>query len=176
MLAALQNPEHPEHELYLDWLGDDFDPEQFDLDEINDMLFMELAWADTEGPPMAPINRHLIVMTPTPAYFELRKRLLDSSVITHDEDEVSPLAFLLPITPSLSDLENDLESLTPLFFAMQMLMETFDPESVGEISDEELVDLFTFQIIPLVFDLDWQSPLLHLMPDLFDEDFGEEEL
>jgi hypothetical protein len=31
LLAALADPSHPEREEYLDWLGRDFDPEEFDL-------------------------------------------------------------------------------------------------------------------------------------------------
>jgi hypothetical protein len=38
MLEALQDPEHPEYETYQDWIDEDFDPEAFDLDEINQRL------------------------------------------------------------------------------------------------------------------------------------------
>ena len=38
LLEALGDPEHPEHEEKLDWIGDGFDPETFDLDEINALL------------------------------------------------------------------------------------------------------------------------------------------
>ncbi|WP_295401597.1 plasmid pRiA4b ORF-3 family protein [uncultured Thiocystis sp.] len=34
-LEALRDPQHPEHEDYKDWIGGDFDPDAFDLDEIN---------------------------------------------------------------------------------------------------------------------------------------------
>ena len=37
-LEALQDPEHPEHEAYLEWTDGEFDPEAFDLDEINAAL------------------------------------------------------------------------------------------------------------------------------------------
>ena len=37
-LEAIRDPEHPEHENYLDWIGADFDPEAFDLDEVNAWL------------------------------------------------------------------------------------------------------------------------------------------
>lgn len=37
-LEAINDPDHPEREMMLDWIGDDFDPEEFDLDEINDAL------------------------------------------------------------------------------------------------------------------------------------------
>ena len=37
-LAALHDPEHPEHERYVEWSGGNFDPEAFDLQEVNDAL------------------------------------------------------------------------------------------------------------------------------------------
>jgi hypothetical protein len=37
-LDAIRDPEHPEHDSYLEWIGGDFDPEAFDLDEVNDAL------------------------------------------------------------------------------------------------------------------------------------------
>lgn len=36
-LEAIQDPDHPEHDRYMEWRGD-FDPEAFDLDEINEAL------------------------------------------------------------------------------------------------------------------------------------------
>jgi hypothetical protein len=37
-LKAIQDPDHPEHESYLEWIGGEFDPEAFDLDEVNERL------------------------------------------------------------------------------------------------------------------------------------------
>ena len=40
-LTALQDPKHPEHETYKEWIeGGTFDPEAFDLEEVNE----ELSW------------------------------------------------------------------------------------------------------------------------------------
>ena len=38
LLEILQDPTHPEYEERMEWLGEDFDPETFDLDEINRAL------------------------------------------------------------------------------------------------------------------------------------------
>lgn len=35
LLEAISDPNHPEHAEMLEWLGEDFDPEAFDLDFIN---------------------------------------------------------------------------------------------------------------------------------------------
>ncbi|MCX7097232.1 MAG: plasmid pRiA4b ORF-3 family protein [Methylococcales bacterium] len=38
LLETLADPKHPQHEEMLEWLGDEFDPEAFDLAEINYQL------------------------------------------------------------------------------------------------------------------------------------------
>lgn len=38
MLEILQQPDHEEYESYIEWLGDEFDPEYFDLEETNELL------------------------------------------------------------------------------------------------------------------------------------------
>ena len=37
-LEKLQDPKHEEHEETLEWVGDDFDPEEFDLEKVNEEL------------------------------------------------------------------------------------------------------------------------------------------
>jgi hypothetical protein len=37
-LEAIQDPQHPEHEEYLEWIGGEFDPQGFDLQETNELL------------------------------------------------------------------------------------------------------------------------------------------
>ena len=37
-LDAIQDPTHPEHEMYVEWVGDEFDPAEFNLDEVNAAL------------------------------------------------------------------------------------------------------------------------------------------
>ena len=37
-LEAIRDPNHPEHDGYLEWAGHDFDPERFDLERVNRML------------------------------------------------------------------------------------------------------------------------------------------
>ncbi len=38
MLEILKNKKHPERKEYLEWLGGDFDPEDFKIDEVNRLL------------------------------------------------------------------------------------------------------------------------------------------
>lgn len=41
MLEILKNPQHPEFREFLDWIGEDFDPEEFDKDKVNEILMEE---------------------------------------------------------------------------------------------------------------------------------------
>jgi hypothetical protein len=34
-LEAIEDPQHPDHEMYLDWIGGTFDPDAFEVDEVN---------------------------------------------------------------------------------------------------------------------------------------------
>ena len=38
MLEILDNPKHEEHETYIEWLGGEFNPDQFDKDKVNELL------------------------------------------------------------------------------------------------------------------------------------------
>ena len=37
-LEAIQDPSHPDHEDYVKWIGGEFDPDEFDLDLVNEVL------------------------------------------------------------------------------------------------------------------------------------------
>ena len=37
-LEAMQDPDHAEHQDYVDWIGEEFDAEEFDLEVVNEML------------------------------------------------------------------------------------------------------------------------------------------
>lgn len=41
MLEILKQQEHEEYESYIDWLGDGFDPVEFELEEVNLLLLMK---------------------------------------------------------------------------------------------------------------------------------------
>jgi hypothetical protein len=37
-LEAIHDPKHPEHDEMLEWVGGEFDPDAFDLEEVNTEL------------------------------------------------------------------------------------------------------------------------------------------
>jgi hypothetical protein len=52
-LEALADEAHPDHEEYMTWIDGDFDPEEFDLEEINDEL--QDFW-EPPPPPLHPVT------------------------------------------------------------------------------------------------------------------------
>jgi hypothetical protein len=53
-LDAIQAPDHPDHEERLEWIGDEFDPERFDLEEMNGGLGRLRRWLGQRPPRHAP--------------------------------------------------------------------------------------------------------------------------
>ena len=38
MLEIIEDPDHPEHENFIEWIGGEFDPKYFDKEKVNEML------------------------------------------------------------------------------------------------------------------------------------------
>jgi hypothetical protein len=52
LLEALRDPDHEEHENLLDWVGGEFNPEAFSVDEVNQRLApLQRWWAKTSKRP-----------------------------------------------------------------------------------------------------------------------------
>ncbi|MFZ5909986.1 MAG: plasmid pRiA4b ORF-3 family protein [Chloroflexota bacterium] len=56
-LEAISNPKHPEHDRMLEWIGGDFDPAYFNLDEINERLRHPHRQRDEEQDYLEPPSR-----------------------------------------------------------------------------------------------------------------------
>jgi len=65
-LEALQNPEHEEHDSYLEWVGGAFDPEAFDLDKVTQQLREGVYW---QGEMVAPPLTSTQTFTPQGQWF-----------------------------------------------------------------------------------------------------------
>lgn len=44
LLEALDDPDHPEHASYREWVGEHYDPDQLDLRAINGLLWLAACW------------------------------------------------------------------------------------------------------------------------------------
>jgi hypothetical protein len=52
LLEALRDPDHEEHEDLLDWVGGEFNPDAFSVDEVNQKLApLQSWWAKTSKRP-----------------------------------------------------------------------------------------------------------------------------
>jgi hypothetical protein len=54
---ALQDPDHEEHDHYVEWIGDDFDSEYFSLEEVNLQLKAYQSTFQTGSPGFPSIRR-----------------------------------------------------------------------------------------------------------------------
>ena len=45
MLEALKDPHHEQHEETLEWIGEEFDPELFDIETVNKLLKKHLKYS-----------------------------------------------------------------------------------------------------------------------------------
>jgi hypothetical protein len=54
-LQAIASPKHEEHDSYLEWIGGKFDPEEFDVTEVNEALhhFNRRVREELENPPLS---------------------------------------------------------------------------------------------------------------------------
>ncbi|MFL7809361.1 MAG: plasmid pRiA4b ORF-3 family protein [Anaerolineae bacterium] len=58
-LEAIQDPEHEEHTDYLEWIGGEFDPEAFHLEEVNQAL-AALGWRSPRPGKLPPLYRFIL--------------------------------------------------------------------------------------------------------------------
>lgn len=180
MLQALKDPNHPEHELYMDWIGDDWDPEYFEIEDAN--LALDEVREDA-NPPMLPINRQVVIMAPAAAFidFVTEQDLLDQEEVA---DVLKPLVFLAPITETPDELAEILEQIRPVLMAFHLLALGLDIEGVINDLGDHVSDLYITDIYPMVFDLDYETPVMHvteemltaMLVDMFEESFDEDEL
>jgi|GEM_PF-2358658 hypothetical protein len=55
LLEATRDPQRPEHEDMLDWIGEEFDPEAFSVDEVNWRLApLQRSYCEPETTQNAP--------------------------------------------------------------------------------------------------------------------------
>jgi len=62
VLEALHDPNHPQHEEYLEWIGDSFDPDAVDADEVNRKLRrykVRIGLPPARSPRAIPLKSHV---------------------------------------------------------------------------------------------------------------------
>ncbi|MBN1910542.1 MAG: SEC-C domain-containing protein [Pirellulales bacterium] len=97
LLEILSDPDHEEHEEQLEWLGDDFDPEEFDVEQINERFSRLRRWLG-----------HRRIRREQTALFSKKQRVRVKDGVMHRRYEDIPLggwtgtvrniAWLIPIS------------------------------------------------------------------------------
>lgn len=146
MLEALGNPEHPEHGGYLDWLGDDFDPEAFDLEDAN-LALQEIPMGGTSvlSPEMQPLPRMAIALKPRERTYEWVRTLPGFREITPEEVRQASVIVLVPIFETEVEFDGFLVDALPTWVAMMFSIWDVDsdawPAAAEEIDFEEWFDV-----------------------------------
>ena len=166
MLEALADPKHPEHNTYLEWLGGEWDPEAFDLEEANARL--QEAMILPAGTTM-PVNRYAVVVRP-------KRPMIDWIIETADMTEEAlaqpPHEYTTILIPARDDPELTqayLKALKPALFEFELKLWWLDPADWPAPLTAELFDAwFDLEVNSLVYDAGWDEPF-------YDGDLGLED-
>lgn len=167
MLQALADPDNDDHEMYREWVGDDFDPEAFDLNEANDGLAeFSLAGAADPFEDLLPMPRFAVVIKPRKPVFDWARTLPESSNITWEEAQNASVAILIPVIENEEEfqayfVENVVEWIPLLFSVWTEEREAWPDELRGNSIDiQKWVEI---EMHPLVFDAAMDDTLENLM-------------
>lgn len=69
-LETLEDPEHPDHDDVTEWLGEDFDPDAFDLEAVNELLrrLFTIEWIGGFVDPLSEIIRDTSEASEAPVF------------------------------------------------------------------------------------------------------------
>ncbi|RME80132.1 MAG: plasmid pRiA4b ORF-3 family protein [Caldilineae bacterium] len=156
MLKALADPSHPEHEHFREWIGEEFDPEEFDLEEANDILELEfsLSWM----PPIL-LNRHVLLLTAKKALGRLVKQFYPD--ISFDKI-LRPVPILIPFLPAEEDLLRFLEDQLNYLLGIPLMqyVGSLDTraDAVMTAVTESPEKYYDIQVLPFVIDVGGAPP------------------
>lgn len=115
LLEKLQDPEHEEHDEALEWVGDDFDPEKFDVEETNGGLLRLRRW----------LGRRRGKNSPKPAFAKGQLVRVKYGVV-HDQypdvplggwvGKIKRIGWLVPIGYAVHWTQPTLEKVHPVYF------------------------------------------------------------
>ncbi|GMR08808.1 MAG: hypothetical protein BMS9Abin26_1815 [Gammaproteobacteria bacterium] len=114
MLEAFNDPDNGEHEEIVEWLGDNFDAEVFDVDAVNRFMVMETEEAPVSSVLEIPVYEDAVLANYTPAELidlmiehedRVPRNVIDACVSRGEQ----MLAVLTPVTPMIQP-SDELES------------------------------------------------------------------
>ena len=164
-LEAIADPHHEEHESYLEWVGGAFDPEAFDLKEVNQALdalrkgltrqegSAELALEEERS--LALISRGVVIIKPKQPLVDWVNRTMPlSTPLTLEELVHDCTAILVPDLDSREAVLAYLESLKLSLFEMELENWNREPSNWPAERTTELFDAwFDIEVHSMVWDL-----------------------
>lgn len=164
-LEAMADPTHEEHDSYLEWIGDEFDPEALDLEEINQALDalrrgMGRRPADVEFALGEEVNLELIergaaVIKPKqPMVDWVNQTVSFSTPATLAELKEDCTVLLVPDLDSHQEVLDYLEPFKLSLFEMELEDWSGDPSTWPEERTAEVFDAwFDIQVHSMVWDV-----------------------
>lgn len=155
MLQVLQDPKHPDYDMYSEWLEDEIDPEFFDLEEANEALGM-VAGDEEEFPGnLQPIPRMAIVLKPLKPMHKWVRSLPEHRRVTWQEVQQAGVVILVPFFEGQNEfeaymVENIADWISTLFSVWAEDSDLWPQEVFSP--DAELGKWFDMDLHPLVFD------------------------
>jgi len=164
-LEAIRDPNHEEHEEYLEWVGGEFDPEACDLEEVNQALAALrqglTRQQDGTGPEfeeqggLALINRGVAIIKPKQPLVDWVKRTVPLlTPLSPEELENDCTAILVPDLGSREAVLDYLEPVKSWLFEMELEDWSRNPSDWPEERTGELFDAwFDVEVHSMVWDL-----------------------
>jgi hypothetical protein len=155
MLEALQNPKDPEYEMYQEWIGDDFEPEAFDLEDANLALQeISLEGASIPPPEMQPLNRMAVALKPRETVYEWVRTLPEYHELTFQEVRQASVIVLIPLPETEDEFETFLFDALPTWMAMMFSIWDKNPDTWPVIpEDVDFEEWFDVEIYARVIDV-----------------------
>lgn len=164
-LKAIQDPEHEEYDEYLEWVGGEFNPEAFDLEETNqalDALRQDSTGQQGKGEPelegqghLGLINRGVVIIKPKQPLVDWVNRTVPLDMpLTLEELKHDCTAMLVPDLTSREAVLDYLDPAKPLLFEMELKGWNRDPSGWPEERTAEMFDdWFDIEVHSMVWDL-----------------------
>jgi hypothetical protein len=165
-LEAIADPNHEEHEEYLEWVGGEFDPEAFDLEEANEALVavtrdvtipeggLESVGDELGG--LSLVNRAVAIVKPKQPMVDWVNRLMSDgdTPLSLDELRGDCTAILIPDFETLEDTLEFVMAFKPLLFEIELESWSLDPDDwPAERTATQFDTWFEIEVHSMVWDL-----------------------
>jgi hypothetical protein len=166
MLEVLADPTDEEYNVFVEWIGDEFDPKAFDLQAANEALAAlrngrampveGLEWAGDEEISLTLVNRGVALLKPKQPLVDWVNGIIaeDDPPLTLEGLRSDCTALLIPDFESQEQALEFVEVLKPLFFLMELESWSLDLDDWPRDRTVEVFDAwFDVEVHSMVWDL-----------------------